>query len=349
MEIKVTGINEALTETANVLLEKGVPRKTRGFDCVELPEVTTITITNPRNRYITNRERKWNKYLGAAESLWLMSGVNAMDQVGMVVENLYNFSDDGKFMRAGYGPRIRGFSGVAKDYEYHLRPDKNPEVGIKQLEVINIVDQLKYCVLVLKKDISSRQASITIHDPAKDCFCVDGKLKVTKDQPCTRLIQFMERNGKLDCTVYMRSNDFLWGMSAVNIFNFTILQEVVSALVGIPMGEYHHVVNNLHFYDNFRDKITEIQDSGCYAKFEDFKYSFPKNWKYSDFEKQIDAAYMEFRLMCDSGNPYYTPTPTGIDLFDDLLKTLAIKFGHFNENDSFKNNNLKNLFNYGKK
>ena len=87
------------------------------------------------------------------------------------------------------------------------------------------IDHLTSChvIMSLQKDINTRQASITIHDPIKDDFGKDGKLKETKDTPCTRTIQFMVVDGKLDCTVTMRSNDVLWGFSAAIQSNLFIL------------------------------------------------------------------------------------------------------------------------------
>lgn len=201
--IRVKNLNQALIEGCKLLKKEGVARKTRGFDCIEVPYPVLICIENPRDRFVTVPERKWNKTLGWVESLWLWQGINSMDMVGSYVKNLYNFSDDGKFMRAGYGPRMRGYNGELEDYTY----DK-PQFNTKgEMEFGNCVDQVKFVIEKLKQDPNSRQASITIHDPVKDNFELDGSLKKTKDTPCTRTIQFMMVDGKLDCTVTMRSND----------------------------------------------------------------------------------------------------------------------------------------------
>ena len=339
MHIKVNSLEEALVTTGKELLSKGIARATRGFDCWELPEPVMVTINDPTQRYIFNKDRGWNKYLGFAESLWLMNGVNHMEFVGKVVKNLYNFSDDGQFMRAGYGPRIRAFSGISDDY----RIDK-PYLKHVQNSTFGIVDQLKYVVDLLKSQLDSRQASITIHDPVKDCFASDGSMKQTKDQPCTRLIQFMVVDGKLDATTYMRSNDFLWGFSAVNIFNFTLLQEVVANLIGVPVGRYHHVANNLHYYANFKEKIEKIVDTKL-KEFNSYHYDF-KGVDLPTFDALLMYTYDQANQMANNKNPYYEIQEVGLPMLDDMLKVISRRFQGVQEyNSRFDNPIIQELFN----
>jgi thymidylate synthase len=56
----------------------------------------------------------------------------------------------------------------------------------------------------------------------------------------------------------MRSNDLIWGLSAVNVFNFTFMQEYFSAILGVPLGAYYHCVNNLHYYDRHQKKVEAL-------------------------------------------------------------------------------------------
>lgn len=322
MDFEFNNLDEALIGMSNELLSNGVERKTRGFSCVELPEPIKITINNPTLRIIKNPERAWSKTLPCAESIWLLNGVNFMKLPGKVTKNLYNFSDDGKYMRAGYGPRIRAFSGVNKDYEISS-PSQRNFIGVDSLGGIGTVDQLRYVVETLIKDRNSRQASITIHDPVKDCFNEFGVLKETKDQPCTRLIQFEVKNNKLDCTVYMRSNDLLWGFSAVNVFNFTLMQEIVAGLIGINIGKYHHIVNNFHFYNNVRDKIVKIAESNFVNKSKPFFYNLDGD-SFDQLDLKLKRAYHDsLQILFPEiyENPYRSlyNGSCGNDLLDDLV------------------------------
>jgi hypothetical protein len=65
----------------------------------------------------------------------------------------------------------------------------------------------------------------------------------------------MPRCGKLDLIVFIRSNDILWGLSGVNVFEFTVLQELVSSATNIPLGTYYHVANSLHYYSEFQKRF----------------------------------------------------------------------------------------------
>lgn len=247
------GVNAFLKGTANELLNRAVKRHVRGFNTYELPHPVIIKINNPRSRLITVAEREWNIFLPFVESLWLASGRNDMAMIGHYLKKMYDFSDDKETMRAAYGPRLRFFNGVPQDYQIDNRKRRElNQTAIKE------IDQFEYIIEAFRKDPFTRQAIISIIDPAKDFFGDDGKLKITKDFPCTTSIQFIRNQEKLDLIVQMRSNDFLWGASAVNIFNFTFIQEYFSHFLQLEVGNYYHIVNNLHYYENLRGKVEQL-------------------------------------------------------------------------------------------
>lgn len=247
-----TGINSFLIGASKLLVEEGVKRETRGSVCYELPEPAMFKITNPMAREVTIPERNWFKTLPYAESLWIASGRNDMAYILHYLPRMADFSDDGIYMRGGYGPRYRDYNGESDDY---------------RIESINVrqsgsVDQLSYVVECFKADNETRRAVMSFGDPIKDDFDDNGGLKETKDIPCTRELHFMKQSGKnkLDLTVRMRSNDLIWGASAVNIFNYTFMQEYVAAILGLEVGNYYHIVDNLHFYDRHIDLVKFLSE-----------------------------------------------------------------------------------------
>jgi thymidylate synthase len=245
--VEYTGINSALVGLAQLLLECGVERATRGETCIELPAPICITITNPLSRIITIKERGWNIFLPYAESLWLASGRNNLDFIEYYLPKMAQFSDDNRYIRGGYGPRLRHYNGSTADY-------KNPASGRSPKSV----DQFRYIEECFKKDPFTRQGIIDIGDPVKDSFGGNGNLKVTKDIPCTRTLTFQRSvAGKLNLTVYMRSNDLIWGTTGVNIFNYTFMQVYFAAILGLEVGHYYHIVNNLHYYPNRHQSLVE--------------------------------------------------------------------------------------------
>ena len=42
------------------------------------------------------------------------------------------------------------------------------------------------------------------------------------------------------------------------MFNFTLMQEYVAAIVGVPVGKYYHKADNLHVYKDFIPLAEEI-------------------------------------------------------------------------------------------
>jgi thymidylate synthase len=258
-------LDDALNGLSKEILKEGVWRKTPknqeglSSNILEFPGPVTIQISNPVERYIFSEERKWNPYLPYLESLWLLLGWNDLDDLpGKYVKNLYNFSDDNHTWRAGYGPRIRKYNGSMNQYDSGKHGSDIPQQGYPE------IDQLAWVIDDLKNDPFSRRAVITIHDPMKDSRVG----LVTKDQPCTRSIHFMRSaEGNLDCYVKMRSNDLLWGFSAVNVFNFTWMQEYVAKILGMPIGHYYHQVDTLHVYEKFLSKIHRIAQETVIPKY----------------------------------------------------------------------------------
>ena len=311
MEYRFRGVNEALQCLCREILDKGVWRETRGHKCLEFPEPVNIIITNPSNRICNIKERKWNYILPYVESLWLALGYNNLDDLpGYYVKSIYNYSDDDKHWRAGYGSRLRNFNGSTKDYMIGKSFDRCDKI-------IHQVDQFKFIEDSFNRDKNTRQAGITIHDVMKDNFDKGCNLKITRDQPCTRTLQLqMSVDGKLNFTTTMRSNDLCFGFSHVNIFNFTFMQEYWSSILDIPMGQYYHFANNLHIYEDKVDMIRCIAEAEDYEDSE-FSTEYNKNFKsLYEFDvlcKILEKSEEDYRL----GN-FYIP-----DEFDDFFSDWA--------------------------
>ena len=255
------GVNEALVEMCKKLLQYGVKREMHGFQastasaCYEMPGPVVIEITDPTARQVLIPERKWNKVLPMAESLWMVLGSNDLDDLpGHFVRSIYNFSDDGHTWRGGYAPRLRGYTGISNQYYRSLNSYSIRKMEDKAKDSFVTIDQLKYVIETLSKEPTSRQALITIHDPAKDSQL---GLK-TKDIPCTRSLHFMIVDGKLNLYVWMRSNDAVFGFSAVNLYNFTLMQQYVAKILGVPLGSYYHIADNFHYYENKKDLVEQL-------------------------------------------------------------------------------------------
>jgi len=91
--------------------------------------------------------------------------------------------------------------------------------------------------------------------------------------------------GKLDIIVHMRSNDVVWGFSAVNVTNFSIFQWIMADLLGMEVGNYYHIADNMHYYED--PKLKRLVE-----RMSKYFYVDPiRIW--NDYEKK-EISYNEF-------------------------------------------------------
>jgi len=173
-------------------------------------------MTDPKDRKIINRERKWNKEYAEAEWQWYLSGdphVSTLGDIyGKVPEIWKRMADHKGYVNSNYG------------YQW----ERN-----RQLD--NVVE-------LLSEKPDTRQACISIFDGKE-------RDEYAFDTPCTYAIQFTIVNNRLDMCVTMRSND-LWYGFCNDQYQFSKLQEMVSKRLEIETGVYYHFAHNMHLYNN---------------------------------------------------------------------------------------------------
>jgi thymidylate synthase len=188
-----------------------------------------LELTNPRAR-LSVTEKKGRLFSSIGEFLWYLSKTNNLDFISHYLPDYTQFSDDGKTVHGGYGPRL-----------FNMR-------GHNQVD--NVIS-------LLKKRPDSRQAVIQLFDAA-------DLEKKYKDIPCTCTLQFMIRNERLQLVTSMRSNDAFLGLPH-DVFSFTMLQEIVAQSLNVGLGSYKHMVGSLHLYDENRKGAQTYVDEGYQA------------------------------------------------------------------------------------
>lgn len=200
-------------------------------------ELSVVTnIINPKQFVPFVWGRRFNYFGMLAESLWPMSNVDEVEIIRHWNEGIVAFSDDGKRLYGAYGPRI--------------------------------IPYLAKAVQTLVDDESSRQVVIPIlnHEDVG---------KQTKDFPCNTQVMFKIRDERLHMTVMNRSNDIHWGLAAVNLPQFAMLQNVVASAINhyparhgdaadIKLGVQRHVSDSLHLYMDL-DSHQEITKNMLYG------------------------------------------------------------------------------------
>ena len=177
-----------------------------------------FTMEQPRDMFILNREREWNREYAEAEWQWYLSGDRNIHKLG----DLY-----------GKVPPI-----------WTRMADEDGNVNSNYGWQWKRNDQIDWVVNLLKTQPDTRQAAISIYD------CKEHD-KYYNDTPCTYAIQFTIVHGRLDMCVTMRSND-LWYGFCNDQYCFSMLQEMISLELGVDTGVYYHFAHNMHLYN---DKI----------------------------------------------------------------------------------------------
>lgn len=189
-----------------------------------------FSIHNPRQRWVSSRQPSINPAFAIAEVIWIVSGRRDSAFLNYWNPKLPQFAGSGKNYHGAYGYRIRKHLGL---------------------------DQLERAYQALQENPDTRQVVLQIWDSFVDFPNPDGS-PAASDIPCNVCSFAKIRNGKLEWTQILRSNDLFLGVPH-NFVQFTSLQEILAAWLGIDVGHYRHVADCLHIY--VRDQ-ENIQDSG---------------------------------------------------------------------------------------
>lgn len=228
--------SKTLSEAYNDLLEN-LMLGDKVNDTLELTNVV-LNIEKPSLEVIHFPYRKISENYLISELKWYWSADNSVETIGKAAKLWYNITDDGKTSNSAYGYILH------KKYNY---------------------DQLQNVLEVLKNDINSRRAILNISDPQLN------KL-ITKDLQCTIAIHFLVRNNKLNMTVYMRSNDIVYGLPYDSIY-FMSIQNYLATELNIEIGSYVHHATSMHLYKKDIDKFTNhTQSLTIYEKIKEIIY-----------------------------------------------------------------------------
>ena len=194
-----------------------------------------IEILRPLERCIVVPGRRNNIFATIAETIWVLSGRNDVAFLEGYLKRAQEFSDDGLTWRGGDGPRLRNWNGV---------------------------DQLAAVQQILIDDPNSRRAVISLYDPDRD-------FQKSRDIPCNNWLHFLIRNGRLHLNVVARSTDVVWGFSAINAFEWSVLQEVMAYWLGLSIGEFRFFTSSLHLYERHYRLLADIDTSSSNTIYDD--------------------------------------------------------------------------------
>lgn len=217
-------IDNAFVGMLRLLLADGIPVGSRNGATIELA-AQTITIDQPTERFLNTPGRNNNPFAAIAETMWVLAGRNDLAYLTPYLRRAPRYSDDGGHTwRAGYGPRLRNWHGV---------------------------DQLAAVRALLDNAPDSRRAVISLFDPALDN-------QDSADIPCNNWLHFLVRDGRLDLNVVARSTDIWFGLSAINAFEWSLLQEMLARWLRVEVGTMTFFTSSLHLYDEYTERARDL-------------------------------------------------------------------------------------------
>lgn len=242
--------------------------KPRGRECNETIG-TTIKVLEPQNCLVWSIIRRLSPIYLAKECLWYLNGSRKVeDAPSKVWAGLANKDgDEIGLVNSNYG-----------HYIFTQRDNKNPELSV-----------FDATVELLKRDPDSRQAiwQIPIMKHRQD-----------DDTPCTSSLQFLIRDKKLYCTVYMRSCDIWFGL-ANDISQFMIWQMMLAKELDVELGWYRHSFGSLHCYEeNFikdSNEYLELMGNTYIQGKEDIPY--PKFYDDRNYRIILDTIQHDFDIL----------------------------------------------------
>lgn len=235
-------INDVVMKILEKVLTEGVDVSTRNGSAVSIYDVS-IVLENPKSRHLSLIGRKNNIFSTFAETMWVLAGDNRINPyLSFFLPRAPEYSDDGITWRGAYGERLYAYG---------------------QLE--NVIEQFR------KEGIFTRRAVISLYMPDRDTseslrksYDLDDSL----DIPCNNLIHFfVTPNKKLNIKVIQRSGDLIFGVSNINLFEFSLLQEMVLHILKneiddeLELGYLHQSITNLHIYKNKINQAKDILDN----------------------------------------------------------------------------------------
>ncbi len=181
---------------------------------------------------------------------WVVGRVPAISVAFAIVEviGIMNCRRDSAYLNF-FNPRLPELAGHG--LEYHGAYGHRIRVNLG-------FDQLDRAFAALRNNSNGRQTVLQIWDAKQDFPNADGSPRAD-DIPCNLCSMLKIRNGKLEWSQIMRSNDLFKGLP-YNIVQFTSLQEVLAGWLGVPVGSYVHFSDSLHLYADEVDQAYRYED-----------------------------------------------------------------------------------------
>lgn len=238
----------------------------------------TLSLSNPRARIIDLPSRRLNRPFAFGNFLWTLSGSQDVRPITYYNSAGQRFSEDGVRFACALGSRMqRSATG----------------------------SQLDAVVRVLRSDPTSRRAVIQFYSDSDSAL-------TPRDTPCVLSIHFLLRNGRLIAVTHMRSQSALIVLP-YDIILFTMLQEIVACGLDVPVGNYFHLCDSLHLYEDEVSLAGEVLRESTLVKSLPTMDPMPRN------------SFSALKRLCDTEAALRTADSKGKV---DILRSIEERYWH---------------------
>ena len=285
--IEASSADQALERGLRLLKYSSERRETRCGPALVSPDPVTTLYVNPSRRVLLHPWRDANPFFHLMEGLWMLAGRRDVASLLPFNARLAEFSDDGETFHGAYGRRWRFW------------PDEASE---------GCYDQLRVIVERLRSNPGCRRQILQMWDPALDLGYVG------KDAPCNLCVHLQrDSTGRLDMTVFCRSNDAVWGAYGSDVVTFSLLQEYLAAAIGCSVGRYWQVSDNFHGY------VSTAEPLLAHVGVEDApdRYETPDPWlavnvyplvhRVEQFDAELGVVFGDDRDLAENPSSYEEP------------------------------------------
>jgi len=226
-----------------------------------------------------------NLAFALAEVVWIVTGRNDSGFLNYFNSQLPQFAGICDTYHGAYGHRLRHRFGI---------------------------DQLRRAFEILRKKPHSRQVVLQIWDGRID-LPDEGGNETNSDVPCNVISMLKVRNGKLEWTQVLRSNDLFRGLP-YNVVQFTSLQEILAGWLDLQVGSYNQLSDSLHIYQ--RDFKQIDASFTCHPQPNTDSLAHPRT--------ESEGAFAEIATKVEQ---IISPTARSTDLIETALgSSLSIPF-----------------------
>ncbi|MDZ4699763.1 MAG: thymidylate synthase [Rhodothermales bacterium] len=110
------------------------------------------------------------------------------------------------------------------------------------------IDQIAGVIHTIKTNPDSRRILVNAWNV--------GEIDQMALPPCHLFYQFYVANGRLSCSLYIRSNDLFLG-APFNIAEYALLTHMIAQQCDLGVGELVYTIGDAHIYTNHLDQVDE--------------------------------------------------------------------------------------------